>query len=72
MNTLTRQKHKAIVEYFNDMYNVRRKRMDDAIAETAKKFFISEKYAYKVIFYIKDNYEYYTQLSEQGSLQVAI
>ena len=64
MDYLTSQKHKDIITHFNDLYNVKRKRLEDALKETATHFYLREKYVYKLIFYIPDNFEFYNNLTD--------
>lgn len=64
MDSLTERKHKAIVTFFNEQYNVKRKRLDDALKDTATNFFLRERYVYKLIFYNKDNFDFYSQIAD--------
>jgi len=63
MDAVTQRKHKDVINHFNELYNVKRKRMDDALEETATKFYFRKpKSVYKLIFYNSKNFEYYCSL----------
>lgn len=41
MRNSTQKKHLAVYEYFNQLFEIKRKRYDDSIKETADRFFYS-------------------------------
>jgi hypothetical protein len=52
-----------LVKKFHELYDVKRKRMDDVLFELSEDhFFIDTDYIYSRIFYCKENHEYYNEL----------
>lgn len=63
---LIQMRDRAIVEKFHDLYDVRRRRIDDVLKELSEKhFYLDPNYIYARIFYNKENNEYYNQLNER-------
>ena len=64
--TLIQKRDKAIVDKFHELYDVKRKRIDDVLKELSENFFyLDSNYIYARIFYNKDNNEYYNSLVEK-------
>lgn len=62
---LKNKRDKRIVETFYKLYDVQRLRMDDVLHTLSEDiFFLSVDYIYNIIFYTKENKEYYDQLVE--------
>jgi len=60
---LKKKRDKRIVETFYKLYDVQRLRMDDVLETLSQDiFFLSVDYIYNIIFYNKDNKDYYEQL----------
>ena len=48
---------------FHELYDVKRKRMDDVLRELSEEhFFLDTNYIYARIFYDEENYSYYNEL----------
>lgn len=63
---LIQMRDRAIVEKFHDLYDVKRRRIDDVLKELSEKYFyLDPNYIYARIFYNKENNEYYNQLNER-------
>jgi len=63
---LIKKRDRAIVNRFHDLYDVKRKRMDDVLLELSENhFYLDKNYIYARIFYNKENYEYYNSLIEK-------
>ncbi len=57
------KRDQLIVRKFHELYDVKRKRMDDVLRELSQDyFFLDEQYLYRLIFYVKRNNEYYNNL----------
>ncbi len=64
--SLIEKRDKAIVDKFHELYDVKRKRIDDVLKELSENhFYLDSNYIYQRIFYNKDNYKYYTSLVEK-------
>jgi hypothetical protein len=64
--SLIEKRDKAIVDKFHELYDVKRKRIDDVLKELSENhFYLDSNYIYQRIFYNKDNYKYYTSLCEK-------
>lgn len=64
---LKKTRDKKLVEKFHELYDLKRKRMDDVLKELSEVyFFLDEKYIYSRIFYCKDNCDYYNELLEDS------
>ncbi|WP_321321426.1 hypothetical protein [Labilibaculum sp.] len=60
---LKNKRDKRIVETFYKLYDVQRLRMDDVLRTLSEDyFFLSVDYIYNIIFYTKENKDYYDQL----------
>lgn len=59
---LKRKRDKLLVEKFHQLYDVKRKRIDDVLKELEGDFFLDDDYIYSRIFYNKENREYYNEL----------
>mgnify|MGYP001038514518 CR=1 FL=1 len=60
---LIHKRDRAIVDQFHELYDVKRKRMDDVLKELSENhFYLDKNYIYSRIFYNKDNYSYYDSL----------
>ena len=60
---LRKLRDKKIVEVFHQLSDVERMKIDDAYALMEQEiFFIDASYIHKLIFYIKENQEYYQKL----------
>lgn len=71
---LIKKRDQKIVQLFYDLYDVKRKRMDDVLIELSEQhFFLDPTYIYSRIFYNKENYNYYLDLIDvkSGKLQKA-
>ncbi len=52
-----------MVEKFHELYDVKRKRIDDVLHEMEwNHFFLDKDYIYSRIFYCKENCDYYNEL----------
>lgn len=64
--TLIQKRDKAIVDKFHELYDVKRKRIDDVLKELSENYFYLDcNYIYARIFYNKENNEYYNSLVER-------
>lgn len=62
-NDLKKKRDKRIVEKFYELYDLKRLRMDDVLEELSENyFFLDANYIYSLIFYSKENNEYYNKL----------
>lgn len=62
---LIEKRDKAIVEMFYNLYDVKRRRLDDVLNEMSQNhFFLDTKYIYAIIMYNKTNKDYYFSLCE--------
>ena len=60
---LKRKRDRRLVKMFYELYDVKRKRMDDVLKELSEEhFFLDTDYIYSRIFYCEENKEYYNQL----------
>lgn len=64
MNIRLEKRNKRIVERFNELYNLKRKRLDDVLKELSDEFYLSEDRIYSLVFYNKESREYYHEISE--------
>ena len=65
---LINKRDKAIVDKFHDLYNVKRRRIDDVLKELSENhFYLDKNYIYARIFYNKKNSEYYNSLVNKSS-----
>ena len=63
---LIKKRDKAIVDKFYELYDVKRRRLDDVLIELSEKhFYLDSNYIYTRIFYNDDNKEYYNSLNEK-------
>jgi hypothetical protein len=63
---LKKARDKKIVEKFHELFDIKRMRMDDVLEELSEKhFFLDTKYIYSQIFYNKENYKYYNELTSE-------
>ena len=63
---LIQLRDRKIVERFHDLYDIKRKRIDDVLDDLSENhFFLDPKYIYSRIFYHKGNLEYYQKLNEK-------
>lgn len=63
---LIKRRDKAIVDKFHELYNVKRRRIDDVLKELSENYFyLDSNYIYARIFYDKQNNEYYNSLVER-------
>jgi len=61
------KRDQLIVRKFHELYDVKRKRMDDVLRELSQDyFFLDEQYLYRLIFYVKRNNEYYNNLLKKS------
>lgn len=51
-----------MIEAFHQLYNIKRKRLDDVLTILSKNFFLTEDYIYKRIFKTMENSQYYDTL----------
>ncbi|MBS2099175.1 hypothetical protein [Carboxylicivirga linearis] len=62
---LKKKRDKKMVEKFYELYDIKRKRMDDVLQELSEDyFFLDTNYIYSRIFYCKENSAYYNELLE--------
>lgn len=61
-NELIRKRDKVMIEAFHQLYNIKRKLLDDVLTILSKNFFLTEDYIYKRIFKIMENSQYYDTL----------
>ena len=62
-NDLKKKRDKRIVEKFYELYDLKRLRMEDVLQELSENyFFLDANYIYSLIFYSKENNEYYNNL----------
>lgn len=67
---LIKNRDKAIVEKFHELYDVKRMRMDDVLKVLSERYFyLDPDYIYARIFYCKDNSAYYDRLLEKATTQ---
>lgn len=60
---LKQKRDRRLVEMFYELYDLKRKRMDDVLKELSENhFFLDADYIYSRIFYCKENHEYYNEL----------
>ncbi len=60
---LKKKRDTRMVKKFYELYDVKRRRMDDVLKELSEEhFFLDTEYIYSRIFYDKDNKSYYDQL----------
>lgn len=60
---LKRKRDRRLVKMFYELYDVKRKRMDDVLRELSEDhFYLDTDYIYSRIFYDKDNKSYYEEL----------
>lgn len=60
---LKKKRDRLLVEKFYQLYDVKRKRMDDVLKELSEDhFFLDANYIYNRIFYCKENHDYYNEL----------
>ncbi len=60
---LKKKRDRRLVKMFHELYDLKRKRMDDVLKEMSEEhFFLDPDYIYTRIFYCKENQEYYQQL----------
>ena len=63
---LKRKRDRRLVKKFFELYDLKRKRMDDVLKELSEEeFFLDPDYIYSRIFYDKANREYYNELLRQ-------
>lgn len=63
---LIEKRDRAIVDKFHELYDVKRKRMDDVLKELSENhFYLDANYIYQRIFYNKENSQYYNSLVEK-------
>jgi hypothetical protein len=62
---LKEKRDREIVKKFYELYDKKRMRMDDVLKELSEKhFFLDTNYIYSIIFYNKENNDYYNHLIE--------
>jgi hypothetical protein len=67
---LLKKRDQQMVQKFHELYDVKRKRMDDVLKELSENvFFLNEDYIYSRIFYCQENNAYYNELLKSKSLQ---
>ena len=60
---LIKRRDRAIVERFYKEYDIKRRRLDDVLRDLSENhFFLSPDYIYSIVFYDKDNNNYYNEL----------
>lgn len=60
---LKRKRDRRLVKKFYELYDVKRRRMDDVLKELSEEhFYLDVDYIYSRIFYNKENKTYYEQL----------
>ena len=63
---LIQLRDRKIVEKFHELYDVKRKRIDDVLDDLSENhFFLDPKYIYSRIFYHKETNDYYQKLNEK-------
>jgi len=63
---LIEKRDRAIVDKFHDLYDVKRKRLDDVLLDLSENhFYLDKDYIYARIFYDKRNNEYYNSLMKK-------
>jgi hypothetical protein len=61
--TLKQNRDRAIVQKFYELYDVKRRRMDDVLTDLSQNyFFLDPNYIYSRIFYDRENNQYYNEL----------
>lgn len=64
---LKKKRDRRMVEKFHELYDVKRKRMDDVLEDLSENyFFLDTNYIYSRIFYCKENSSYYNELLENS------
>lgn len=67
---LIKKRDQQMVQKFHELYDVKRKRMDDVLKELSENvFFLNEEYIYSRIFYCHENNAYYNELLNNKTLQ---
>ena len=60
---LKQKRDRRLVKMFYELYDVKRKRMDDVLKELSENhFYLDTDYIYSIIFYCKENHDYYNEL----------
>ncbi len=60
---LIKKRDKRMVQKFFELYDVKRRRMDDVLTELSEEhFFLDTSYIYSRIFYCEENSAYYNEL----------
>lgn len=67
---LIKKRDQQMVQKFHELYDVKRKRMDDVLKELSENvFFLNESYIYSRIFYCEENNAYYNELLKGKATQ---
>ena len=65
---LKQKRDRRLVKMFYELYDVKRKRMDDVLVELSEDhFYLDTDYIYSRIFYCKENHDYYNELLSNGN-----
>jgi hypothetical protein len=60
------KRDRAIVLQFHQLYDLKRMRMDDVLRQLSEEqFYLDPEYIYSLVFYKKENNEFYNQLVEK-------
>jgi hypothetical protein len=60
-----KKRNEDLIKDFDDLYNRRRKRLDDVLKELSEKYFIAEDTVYSLVFYNKENKQQYQALLKE-------
>jgi len=64
---LIKKRDRRMVEMFHQLYDVKRKRMDDVLTELSEDhFYLDKQYIYNKIFYDKENLDYYNEMMKEN------
>lgn len=64
---LIQKRDRAIVTQFHQLYDLKRMRMDDVLKQLSEEqFYLDPEYIYSLVFYKKENNNYYNQLVDES------
>jgi hypothetical protein len=62
---LINKRNETLIKDFDDLYNRKRKRLDDVLKELSERYFIAEDTVYSLVFYNKKNKQQYEALLKE-------
>ncbi|MDR3704293.1 MAG: hypothetical protein P4L28_00080 [Paludibacteraceae bacterium] len=70
---LIEKRDRAIVTQFHLMYDVKRMRMDDVLKQLSEEqFYLDPEYIYSLVFYKKENNEFYNRLVDKHRQKASV